>query len=582
MRRLSSLSIAVLALASACQAPNPAHSGTTHTSAASPAATATATANAKPASPTAAQPTLAPPSSAAAVLKAPATPTRTLEGVVTLAASGLAAQGATIIGSNGANVAVLADNALLSNNGGSLVDAGGSLLASGQGNLIPTGATTGGAAMLAQDDTVVAAGSLISDNAGSLVSNNAGSIIANHAAGRRVLDVASTANVPVAGMLVSAVSLKTREYLPLGVDADGKQIYTVLSDLKGGYKLYLPADAGNVVIAVSAPPRARASVNLNALTTTTAAASAPVPADEDTNIATRLMRKAFIDHLADFLTNLDALPPVSAANPASGLIISLGKLVNDHARLDGIPQGPDAARIPEVHALAQRLVDIQLGQADLSQLTVDAAYSPGWTGSKERVYDAMVASFRALRDASIRYAATQSAPAFVTISLDPRPNGDSPLCAAPVRVSVADPSNLGLYALDTYLHDGYLHSTTDLARAFEAVAVPAVVDGPPVDDRLGLAPDTPNNPNYYSDPGNGERLTQSARIQVATLTIGSTLALAIGTDPSAPLTAALFKVMDDYSKTHSYGASPAPQAVSSYQPGPCVPVATPDAAATAP
>ncbi|MDB5097724.1 MAG: hypothetical protein JWM80_2145 [Cyanobacteria bacterium RYN_339] len=109
-------------------------------------------------------------------------------------------------------------------------------------------------------------GNIISDNGAGLLSNNGGNIISDNGGGLTakvkfgLLAAAQPAlglQLPIAGMAIAVVGLGDGQLLPLGVDATGKPAYVVYTDAKGHYKLYLPeGQARNVTVVAAVPDSA--------------------------------------------------------------------------------------------------------------------------------------------------------------------------------------------------------------------------------------------------------------------------------------------------------------------------------------
>lgn len=163
-------------------------------------------------------------------LQPPAGTYQTLAGKVQVGADAVSLLGGQVVGSD----VTLVTAGVITNNGS---------------NAIPDPASgvdarSGGNVALSPDGSLAAAG---------VISNNGGALGGDGGSRARRL-LGDTGSVPVAGMLVSAISLRDRSYLPVGIGPDGKPVYVVYTDANGGYKLYLPPqEAGNVVVAATAP-----------------------------------------------------------------------------------------------------------------------------------------------------------------------------------------------------------------------------------------------------------------------------------------------------------------------------------------
>jgi hypothetical protein len=248
----------------------------------SPKAGKAVTVEATPAAPAAkATPTPAP--SPLAALQPPAGSYVALSGTVKVDAGYLVGNNAgNLVGDNRLAVG---DATILANNAGNLVASreGGSARSNADGSFV----AAGNAGIVANNG-----GGLISDHGGGIVANNGGGIIANHGSGRRLLALPAAGTLlPAGGLVVSAVSLRDHQYVPLGADAAGQPVYAIYSDAAGGYKLYLPqALEGNVAVVAGVPQSADARLVYNAIAPIQANTTAPV--DDDAAATARMIRRA--------------------------------------------------------------------------------------------------------------------------------------------------------------------------------------------------------------------------------------------------------------------------------------------------
>jgi hypothetical protein len=554
----------------------------------------------------------------------PANASRTLVGHVTLDALAIAARGAITLAANGQTLAASAGGVISTESGGKLVGSGGTVLALANGNLIPSSASgvdalTGGQAGLSADNRLLAAGGIISDNGGGVISNHGGSIVANNAGNivsnnggslgttkafkglaigpvsRGLLDTGSGATatldtataVPLAGVLVSAISLKTHAYLPVGVDASGSPVYSVFTDLGGRYELYLPnTDLGTVMIAVTPAPGNNAQVSYNTLAPTSLASGGStlaVTSDEDSDLAVQTMREAFVDNMALVLTSQDAGPVLTSDLGNNPLLrpafASFVAQLNASARSAGVPQGPDAARIPAVRQLAYLLCDTVLANGNADQIQLSATFQPGWQGSPETVSQGLRAAAHALRVQTARYMATFSPAdtAQLTYVVDARLRGHDGESFCPVHVVLPlhTPADLMAYSIGLDVKNDDAHGTTNVGRAYTAVTVPrldaaAFDHAPTLDDPVFSRSD---NPDFYQDAVTGQKLRYSERVQASlSAIIGSIgLSLAAQGNGGAPTAVADdLATLRQFASSHSFKGSPAPVPTPRYTTLPCV------------
>ncbi|MDB5099918.1 MAG: hypothetical protein JWM80_4339 [Cyanobacteria bacterium RYN_339] len=574
-----------LALA-ACQVP--ASGPTVH-----PATKSAAPASASPAigSSTAPSASPRPLNVAASLLKPPSGAYQTLTGTVLADPAWLKAKAAGgVLSNNGSSFGAPNGGSIISDNGaGVLVDGGGSLVAAASGNVIPDqaqglSARRGGTAALAADGSLAAAGGIISNGGASIISNGGASIVSNNAAGLTgkvkyaVQQVAE--RPPTAGMLVSAVSLKTHEYLPLGTDADGKPVYAVYTNLKGEYQLFLPkAEEGNVLVVASPPNSQDPHLVLNAYTPVQA--TVPVPVDEDVAVATRAMRKVFVQHMANLLTNqpddgqVNSLGAGSKAFDAQlgAVLHALSVVVGGRAKAVGVPTGPGAADVPEVRLLAQELTDAGLGFMDDGQLVTSKLFAPDWDGPQEPALKALGQSFQVIRGATGRYLDAHPAPQTLDVTIDGRlmVGASIPACSSTVAIRLDDPASLGTVIVDRFLAGQEAHGITNTRFSLEAIAVPAIAPG------TGLTYNAAN-PNWYTQ-ADGQHQSLAKRMNACISAILGVLTLTLAPpdwkpgDPPPPTVEAVLKHIEQFAASHKFSAVPVPTAG---------PTCAPDKAATTP
>jgi hypothetical protein len=285
---------------------------------------------------------------------------------------------------------------LLSNNGGSLI-------------------SNNSGAVLAVGDTRLGSGNLVSNNGDGVIANNAGNIVASGNGGvmarRQVLAApeGGTALVPAAGMAVSVRSLRTGQRVPVGVNGQGEPVYTVYSNLAGGFELFIPAaEAGNVLIESAVPGAQDPRLAYDALAATGAGVDQIV--DDDTSVGAAMFRQAMVRRLYDFLVQ----PPevltiaIKGGLPPALQDRSIAVMEQLHTAAAAVGVSGDEGLAPSVWALAAACADEVAARANLDEVVLDHAFAPHWSrcAPRETVMDAMRIVFRSMREgAAIRLAA---------------------------------------------------------------------------------------------------------------------------------------------------------------------------------
>jgi hypothetical protein len=223
------------------------------------------------------------PKAAPALLQRPSGNVSVMAGQIALDANYIVAQGGgNIISTNGAG--------LVGNSGGTVVAAGDQDLAVDQGN-----------AIISNDGA-----SIISTNGAGIISTNGAGIISTNGAGY-ALAAAPAVPVgqvlPVAGAQLGVRSLVTGQLLPLGKDAQGNDVTTIVSNRQGRFELYLPATEVNNVRVEAAFRTSGGQVQRYGVLTPSTAGTVAV--DEDTQLVTQYITDAFSSRLESIMT----LPP---------------------------------------------------------------------------------------------------------------------------------------------------------------------------------------------------------------------------------------------------------------------------------
>ncbi|MDB5097900.1 MAG: hypothetical protein JWM80_2321, partial [Cyanobacteria bacterium RYN_339] len=440
------------------------------------------------------------------------------------------------------------------------------LLANNSGNLVAT--TQGGAALAVADGSFLAAGNagilsnngsgVIANNGSGIVSDHGGGIVSDHGAGRRLLAVpAAGTQLPAGGLVVSAVSLRTQQYVPVGTGAGGEPAYGVYSDAAGGYKLYVPAsEQGNVAVVASVPGNSDAKLVYNTIVPVAANSSAAV--DDDAAVTTRMIRRTIAGQIALIMVTADNAINVSAITedntvPAAfqpGLVRAVTAL-NQRARARGVPTGPAALDQPEVQALAQRLADVVLGFVPYDDVKLDPLLAPGWKGPQDKLFVAMGKTFKHLREATRTYmqaklAAGGTLPVTMSVMVARQAPGALDDCRFEDPVALGTPADLGVFLVEDLLSRYQTNAFFNTAAAFQATRLPGGED-----------------PDIFFDDAHqpfqeSERLRASSSVLFAYFAL--TLAPPDATDEApAPALAQLLTTLDAFAASHTFTAPPHPR-----------------------
>ncbi len=401
-------------------------------------------------------------------LTRPATGTIAIGGRVRVDAAYAVGQGGKLISDSGAGI--------VANNGGAVValgakleggrllsDNGGGVIAEGAGNVV----APGGAGIAAD----LGGGLLVANNGSALVANNGGALIAKNEF--RLSQAAvqpAGAEASAAGMLVSVVSLRDRQYLPLGVDAAGHPVYAVYSNAEGAYEVYVPAaEKGNLLVVVGPPGGQDRRLAYNLVTPAAQAANAQV--DELSALSSRYLRGSFTGRLADLVMMPAFAKEILAGEPtttekAKSIIGEAADLLADAAARAGIDGSSDAA---VVRAKAQRIVDVGLADMDLEAIMVDGTIVADWRSPPKPAMAAMRARLGQLLTGTAQRLAAD--PAFYSMDfLEHTINAplNDGLRRPPLQgpYEILKPADFGEFMLSEYFGNLRLGTVISVERAF--------------------------------------------------------------------------------------------------------------------
>jgi hypothetical protein len=275
----------------------------------------------------------------------------------------------------------------------------GKIVASGAGNIVAAGA-----------------GNIVASGAGNIVASGAGNIISGNGSAavtrnRRLL-AADATQLPAANMEISVLDLASDVPLPLGKDAAGQDVYTVLSDAQGRYQVYLPVDVStNVLVVARVTGQDDPRLAYDVATTP----GAEVTLDEDSALLTRFIRQTYTGAMATVLKRL--LDPTPGATKdlvayfnGSGLSAAQVEPIFGPI-LDGVREslqarGVTAEQLPEE---AERQADALLAKIKLDEIQVDPRYG---VKDGERAYPNLIQALSGARAAVQAQLAKQPGPPY--------------------------------------------------------------------------------------------------------------------------------------------------------------------------
>jgi hypothetical protein len=246
------------------------------------------------------------------------------------------------------------------------------LLANNAGTLV---ANNGGSAIVLKGGTLISDNGLglIANNGLGLISNNGLGLIANNSAGYRTLstDVAVGTVLPVKGMAVLPVSMRTGELVgkPVFTDAQGGYSVDVPESLKGSLRLVARVPVSKQDDPIAQDPR----MQYNLVVETKAAAKAS-QLDEDSALVTKYLRACVANTIKESMLTEDV--PATTERfikwlKAPELVINALKgMISD---LNTAGQAINAKDLSEAELdrIAQRVTDVLLSYIALDTLEVD-------------------------------------------------------------------------------------------------------------------------------------------------------------------------------------------------------------------
>ncbi len=324
------------------------------------------------------------------LLKAPEGATERLTGTLRVDAAYMVAAGAgNVLSHNGAQIVAAGAGNMVAAGAGNMVAAGaGNMVAAGAGNIVAAG---GG--------NIVAAGglNLVAAGAGNMVAAGGGNYtlpdaavpsprfaIAQAAASPAAVPVIKAGvQLPAAGMLISIVSLATRKYLPMGVNAQGEPVYSVYSNAQGGYEAFVaPGEEQNLLVVANVPGQPDSRLIYNTFADRVDERQRDV--DEDTAVGARYLRRCFTGRLTEILmeTDIDRMVSIATNDPnlndlVKPLIAPMFERFRTLAQAKGLGPGADK-RV--VQAFAREVVDATLSNMKLTEIEIDPLTARLWKG----------------------------------------------------------------------------------------------------------------------------------------------------------------------------------------------------------
>ena len=384
--------------------------------------------------------------------------------------------GAQIVAAGGGNLVAAGAGNLVAAGGGNIVAAGaGNVVAAGAGNLVAAGA---GNIVAAGGGNIVAAGGLnLMAGGGSLVAAGAGNYTTAAAAlpaPRFAVFQAPGAplaagtykagdQLPAVGMLVSIVSLTSRRYLPMGVNAKGEPIFSIYTNQAGGYEAFVPAgEERNLLVVANVPGQGDGRLIYN--TFSARAGEALQDVDEDTAVGARYLRRCFVGRLTEILlaervedTLAMATGDPNLSDAVKPLIGPMIERLRALAGAKGVVPGSDV-RI--ARAFSQAVVDATLSGMDLDGIEISPLTAKQWAGPPNTrampIFGAVMKLLRERAEAYMRDPADPArytarvTPAFLAAINESDLGGPPPPLREPAR-RIVKPTDLNDFVIEEFL-----------------------------------------------------------------------------------------------------------------------------------
>ena len=331
------------------------------------------------------------PPTALSLLKAPAGASSKLAGLVAIDAHyAVKAAGAKLIGADGGTLIGADGASLIGPDGASLIGADGATLVGMDGASVYVGA-----GLIGADGA-----SLIGPDGASLVAAGAGNLI-----GKRKLGLLQAAApekfnlgtvLRAAAMEIQVRSMADGTLLPLGDDEAGQPVFSVLTNARGEYTIFLPPGiAGhNVVVQAMVPGSVDARLVYGAVADGKGATGLTI--DEDTSLASAYFREAFVSRIErEFLfedagRNEDAKTPQFDDIPGAGPVIAelkAGVAASGVAKLPAAERRKRSSAVGEAILAFQPLADLvdpETDQPVLAELAKEIAQTRAKVGERMR------------------------------------------------------------------------------------------------------------------------------------------------------------------------------------------------------
>lgn len=307
--------------------------------------------------------------------------------------------GASLIGPDGASLVGPDGASLVGADGGSLVGADGGSLVGADGASFRLAQAFSPAATLSPAVALSPARSLSPAVAFSLA--QAPSLAPAQPAARPPLPALGQL-LPAAAMRVGLIDLRDGKPLAVGVDGDGKPVYTVYSNLAGRFELFVPAALKDYVrVVAEAPGKPDARLRYDSIVR---ADEEPDDVDEDTARVGRFLRAAFAARFEQLMMmtkeelqgELEADRPLNTGRPeyfqtlAKPLLLFFGEMSSRR----GFPRMDPVRR----RAIAQAAADRVLAACDFTNVTtadLEPLYHP--KDPNERALDAFRDAMKRIR-----------------------------------------------------------------------------------------------------------------------------------------------------------------------------------------
>lgn len=248
-------------------------------------------------------------------------------------------------------------------------------------------------------------GGLVSNNGSSLVSDQGGGLISDHGSGyalatwsgvgRSLLQASAPESVlPVAGVAVAAIDLRSGKAIPVGEGPGGQPAYELLTDAQGRYRLHLPPKSlgHTLIISALSADRADPSGTLAALANLGRRDESLTPATAQVSRLMRLLAASRLERIMSAPDDAAATAYVRLMlKPLGGDLVMplfnpLFLQLRAAAAEGGVPQLSPQQRL----GVALRVADQGLSGLDFDTIELNESTTPLWFGPPTPLGPAML------------------------------------------------------------------------------------------------------------------------------------------------------------------------------------------------